>query len=471
MQDLSTLEQRLEELGIQDHRKAKQLLSKATVTDNPRVRKAVKQRLHLFIQRYQEYPFTEETPDTSYLDDPVILGQTLRDRRTYAVKEDELTRHLLTVGASGTGKTTLHYNAVTQINTPCWIFDRKQDYRHLINETSDVLVLPWNKLLFNPLQPPENVGLLRWAMVFSEIYSHAGDLLSGSKNYILTHIVQIYKEYNLFRDRSPPYPSLHDLEALIKSDKVNFVRKESNYRDTVLNRLEPMTTVTGPIFDCSEGYPLPELMQKNVVVFEFGGLNRDIQNFIQEVLFAWLYEYMFENGSRNGELQLLLIWDEAKQAFSYKKEQSDAAGIPEMDDLTARAREFGLGIMAADQEATKLTDSIKANTDTKILLPVKDQKQFNSIADSMQLTDIQKRYIQNLDVGQAVIQHGDNKPVPVDLNYYNAEKTVSDDELKQRQQEKWDSLDYTIRQKVELDFQNNEDSDESGDDSSLSEYL
>jgi len=468
MQDLSTLEKQLENLGIQDHPKAKQLLQKATVAENARVKKAVVQRLHVFIQSYQEYPFNGNTPNVSYLDQPVILGQTLGEGRTYAIKEDELTRHLLTVGATGTGKTTNHYNILSQISTPCWIFDRKRDYRHLIHETSDVLVIPWNRLRFNPLQPPENVSLLRWAMVFSEIYSHAGDLLSGSKNYILKHITQLYKEYNLFRDRSPPYPSLHNLEDLIKSEKVNFVRKQSNYRDTVLNRIEPMTSVTGPIFDCSQGYSLPELMNRNVVVFEFGGLNRDIQNFIQEILFAWLYEYLFQNGSRNGELELLLIWDEAKQAFSYKKEQSDAAGIPEIDDLTARAREFGLGIMAADQEATKLTDSLKANTGTKILLPMKDWKQFESIAESMKLTQIQKHFIQNLDVGQAIIQHGNGKPVPVDLNYYDVEKEVSDQELKQRQAEKWDNLDYTLSQDVDLSFTDRSDS---SDDSSLEQYF
>lgn len=468
MQDLSTLEQRLERLGIQDHPKAKKLLSKATVEENDRLKKAVKQRLHVFIQQYQEYPFTDETPDTSYLDDPVILGETLQDRRLYALKEADLTKHQLTVGPSGTGKTTLHYNILDQVTTPCWIFDRKQDYRHLIKEQEGVLVIPWTRLRFNPLQPPENVGLVRWAMVFSEIFCHAADLLSGSKNYILTHIVQLYKEYNLFRDRSPPYPSLFDLIDLIKSDTVNFVRKQSNYRDTVLNRLEPMTTVTGPIFDCSTGYDLQDLMERNIVVFEFGGLNRDIQNFIQEILFAWLYEYLFQNGERNGELKLLLIWDEAKQAFSYKKEQSDAAGIPEMDDLTARAREFGLGIMAADQEATKLTDSLKANTDTKILLPVKDQKQFRSIADSMQLTDIQRGYVQRLEVGQALVQHAGNKPVPVDLTYYDVEKDVDDDDLKLDQSEKWEDLEYTRRQEVELDFDDDEDSP---DDSSLEEYI
>ena len=128
MQDLSTLEQRLEKLGLQEHPKAKKLLHKATVEENQRIKKTLKQRLHILIQEYQEYPFRSETPDTSFLDDPVILGKTLQTDRVYALQENNLTKHCLTVGPSGSGKTTLHYNILFQINTPTWIFDRKQDY-------------------------------------------------------------------------------------------------------------------------------------------------------------------------------------------------------------------------------------------------------------------------------------------------------------------------------------------------------
>jgi len=136
--------------------------------------------------------------------------------------------------------------------------------------------------------------------------------------------------------------------------------------------------------------------------------------------------------------------DEAKKVFSYKKEQSDAAGIPEIDDLFAKAREFGLGTLVSDQEATKLTDSVKANTDTKILLPTGDFKQFQSIAESMNLSQLQRNYSQTLGVGQAIVQHGFNRPVPVELYYKDVEKNVSDEELKQHQESKWDNLQYTV---------------------------
>ena len=446
MADISRITQRLEELRLEDHPKAKQLLRELTYAQQVGNRAAVqriKTRLHVLIQRFQEYPFTEDTPSNSYTDNIITLGETLQQERLYTVQEEELTKHLLSIGQSGSGKTSTIYNILLQLSTPFWAFDRKQDYRHLINKRNDILVLPWNRLRFNPLKPPEGVGPIRWAMVISEILSHSTDLLSGSRNYVLTHIIELYKQYDLFTASTEPYPSLTELESLMKGDKINFVRKTSNYRDTVLNRVEPMTEVTGPVFNCSQGHKIPELLHRNVV-FEFGGLNRDIQNFLQEALFAHVYEYLLANRKRGTGLELVLVMDEAKKIFSYKKEQSDAAGIPEIDDLFAKAREFGLGTIVSDQEATKLTDSVKANTDTKILLPTGDHKQFKSIADSMDLSQLQRQYSHRLGVGQAIIKHGFNRPVPVNMHYVDLNKNITDAKLKQHQNRKWKALEYTL---------------------------
>jgi len=300
MVEISQLTQRLEELRLEDHPQAKKLLRRLTYAKQVGNESAVqrtKTRLLILIQQYQEYPFTETIPGNSYEDNVIELGKTLHNNQVYAIKEEDLTKHLLAVGQSGSGKTTSINNILLQLTTPFWAFDRKRDYRHLINERDDILVLPWNRLRFNPLKPPENVGIIRWSMVLSEILSHSTDLLSGSRNYVLSNLIELYKQYDLFNDRAPPYPSLNELKSLMKGDKVNFVRKTSNYRDTVLNRIEPMTEVTGPIFNCSQGYSIEQLLQRNVV-FEFGGLNRDIQNFIQEILFAYIYEYLLENGDR-----------------------------------------------------------------------------------------------------------------------------------------------------------------------------
>jgi DNA-binding MarR family transcriptional regulator len=234
------------------------------------------------------------------------------------------------------------------------------------------------------------------------------------------------------------------LELLIRKDKVNFARKAADYRATLLNRLESMNLVAGTVFDCSQGYSIEELLEEDVV-FEFDGLSRDVQNFLMEILFAYVYEYRVSQNDRNSGLNHLFFLDEGKRVFSVYKERQSAAGIPEVDELTAKMREFGEGLVVADQEASKLTDSIKANTYTKFLLPTADRKQFQAVTEAMNLSERQAEFAQSLEIGEAVVQVGSRDPVPVKLHNYELDKTVTDRELEKLQAEKWSDLDSERR--------------------------
>ncbi|MUV56726.1 ATP-binding protein [Halogeometricum sp. CBA1124] len=335
---------------------------------------------------------------------------------------------------------------MSQLPVPFWSFDRKQDYRHLLNQRNDLLVLPWTQLKFNPLKPPDGVPPRRWAQVFSEIFSHSTDLLSGSTNYLLKQVIQLYKLYDLFTENSPPYPSTHELELLIEEEKLNYVRKQANYRDTVLNRLETLNLTAGTVFDCSTGFTIAEQLEQDVI-FELDGLNRDVQNFITEILFAYVYEYRLSEGHRSQGLNHVFFLDEAKQVFSVYKERQDAAGIPEIDEITAKMREFGEGLVVGDQEASKLTESIKANTYTKLLLSTGDRNQFNAVSNAMNLSEQQRNYAQQLGVGEAVLQSGNGTPVPVNLRNHPIQKDITDQELEHQMAEKWEQLPVEKRER------------------------
>ncbi|WP_239639913.1 ATP-binding protein [Haloferax gibbonsii] len=420
------------------------LVKAATITENTHLQKQVRKLLEAKIAEYHENPFNTTPSSSSFSPrDGIALGECNGRRAT--LEEDQLTRHLLAVGQSGSGKTTLFYNLVSQLDKPFWAFDLKQDYRHLLEEDGELLVLPWSELKFNPLKPPPGVMPRRWAQVFVEMFGHSTSLLSASKNYLLKQTVFLYKLYGLFVETGEPYPSLHELETLIKKDRLNPTSKTANYRDTVLNRIEAMNLVAGTIFDCSEGYPIEELLQRNVV-FEFDGLSRDIQNFLMETLFAYVYTYRVAQNHRNQGLQHVFLLDEGKRVFSVYKERQDAAGLPEIDELTAKMREFGEGLIVGDQEATKLTDSIKANTYTKFLLPSGDYKQFQAIAQSLNLTTQQKQAAYNLDIGEAVLQTGNQPPVRLQLDNFHLNKDVSDKELQRLQAENWEDLDSRSRE-------------------------
>ncbi|WP_436935726.1 ATP-binding protein [Halovenus marina] len=419
--------------NLLDDSELQKLVYAAGLSENQHVTKLAGKAVLDSSLQYWQHPF--DSPNVS---GNVEIGETFRNQPFYLPQED-LTKHLLAVGQSGSGKTTLFYGLMSEVDKPFWAFDLKQDYRHI-----DVLVLPWTELRFNPLKPPKDVPPRRWAQVFSEVFGHATALLSGSKNYLLKKIVELYRLYNLFQEVSAPYPSLHELELLIKSEGVNYVRKQADYRDTLLNRLEAMNLVAGTVFDCSTGYSIPELLHRDIV-FEFDGLSRDVQNFLMEILFAYVYEYRLAQNHRNQGLNHVFFLDEGKRVFSVYKERQDAAGIPEIDELTAKMREFGEGLVVADQEASKLTDSIKANTYTKLLLPTAGRKQFQAMTEAMNLSERQAEFAQELETGEAVVQVGNRTPVPVKLRNYTVEKDVTDRKLEQKQRNKWENLSHEPR--------------------------
>jgi len=187
----------------------RQLVTVATQAPAAFVREQATTRLVQLLLQRRARPFAtdEAVPQTAEM--TIRLG----DRSSGApsrLAQDNLTKHLLTVGQSGAGKTTFFYTLCSQLDVPFWSFDLKQDYRHLVTDLDELVVLPWSELQFNPLVPPPGVTPRRWAQVFSEIFGHATALLSGSKNHLLKTILELYRIYGLFDECSPPYPSLHE---------------------------------------------------------------------------------------------------------------------------------------------------------------------------------------------------------------------------------------------------------------------
>jgi acyl-homoserine lactone acylase PvdQ len=78
-------------------------------------------------------------------------------------------------------------------------------------------------------------------------------------------------------------------------------------------------------------------------------------------VFYWIYAYRKAKSIR-GKLLHVLIIDEAKRIFTASEQYSQTTGVPPADFVCDEIRDFGEAIIASDQEPTKLSDSLKANT-------------------------------------------------------------------------------------------------------------
>ena len=243
----------------------------------------------------------------------------------------------------------------------------------------------------------------------------------------------------------------------------------ADYQNRISNRIRTLRSDTEQMTNCRKGISLRNLLKRDVV-FELDGLPLTTQNFLMEYLLAWIYWYRKSQNHRGNQLRHITVLDEGHTIFSWYKEQQTAAGMPEIDRLVKLMREFGEGMVTADHEASKLTDSIKANTMTKILLASGDRKQYEAITESMKLSSLQKNWAQLLDTGEAVIQHGATEPVPVKLNDYNLEKDVDRDELENLMETAWKQLSFQPVENPSNRRAENQSQQDSGQQKSISEY-
>ena len=434
----------IEKYGLHTDKNIQNLLHIYNSTYSEEEKRLAEKNLRKRILNRLEYPFQEITPDTQPLQNHVQIGYTYKYKSLYRIPENRLTKHLLTIGKTGAGKTNLNKNIIQDLETNYWIFDFKRDYRTLTQATNkqpeNTVVFPIKKFRFNPLKPPPNVSAQNWLQILSETIADSQQILQGSTNYLKKHVNQLYEKHNVYDLKNPDYPTLITLLDHVEDNPVNYARRQSNYRDVTINRLNGILIDAGTTFQHPHGIPVETLLNYNVV-FELDQVSKDTANLFVETILAWLYQYRKNNELRGDELNHVLLLDEAKSVFSRYKEKQEASGMPVIDDMHSKIREFETGVIASDQEPRKLTETLLANTDVKVLLDTSTKRDFDLVADSMNLSELQRLWVRDfLETGRGLVQVGSGSPCPVVIrkNQYNG--VIPDSSLYEQQQENWQRL-------------------------------
>jgi DNA helicase HerA-like ATPase len=146
---------------------------------------------------------------------------------------------------------------------------------------------------------------------------------------------------------------------------------------------------------------LKELLKSDVII-ELDPLSNDDKKFLTEALLLWIYEFR-KNQGETQEFRHGIIIEEAHNILSKKKEKTEG-GETIMESTLRMIRKFGEAVIVIDQEPSKLSESIKANTNTKITFTLGNGKDIEDISKSMELTREQEKYLDTLKVGHAIIK-------------------------------------------------------------------
>lgn len=357
------------------------------------------------VEALDPYPFdrfiqAEFRPE--YFRNHVLLGRIKGTNSPFWYPIRDLTKHLLVLGKPGSGKTNLNYLIAWQtINrASLWIFDRKQDYRHLVRLFPDKILvfdLLKKQFIFNPLSVPPGVHPKKWLEIFSDVFCRSNSLLDGSLGLLIIELDKLYQRYGVYNG-GQNYPSFFDLLQRLKNLPLNPRSRTEGYRESLVNRVGAYLSTNPDLYNCSTGYPLEELLNRNIV-FELHGMLDQQARFWINIMLYWLFCYRIEKKERGNELKNLVIFDEAKSVFN--PFHNENIGFPPITYMAAMLREFGVGLVASDQSA-QLDNAIFANSYCKILFPLGSGEDLAKMQKAMSLTNEQVDYVHKLKMGEAI---------------------------------------------------------------------
>jgi Helicase HerA, central domain len=402
--------------------------------DQPAVKKIVT-RMHNLITKSPAYialtqsknPFMPY-PSPGAINGEIKIGYVYDEIRKisypFGISRNQLMQHMLESGRSGAGKTTLLIILLTnlmKLGVPFWIFDFKRDYRCLLRGNDNLNVFNWKNFQFNPLKPPQGTQPIQWASIFTEIFfgNFYSSAASSAKSLFLQTLITLYEQ--------PGIPSMTKFSEALEN-KLHDGSCPSSTKDsirTIQLRLKPFISILGDSVQ-GDGYAIDELLKRQVVL-ELDGLTIEYQTFIATMIFHWIFTYRL-NLAERGELKHVLLFDEAKRLFSL--------GIPLVGQLVSLAREFGQGLIMADQMPSALDHAVHANIFTTITLNLAATRDINAMAYAMALNAEQRTCLNSLPMKTAIIKlaGGYTKPFMIHIPELQVDKNISNDEVEKHMQ-------------------------------------
>lgn len=323
--------------------------------------------------------------------------------RTFRFPSQYLNGHSLTVGGSGSGKTTKSRFLVMQVARKVkgvWCMDFVKNEFAILQPYLErvrvrLMVVKARELKLNPLQCPDHVTPMEWAPRIADILVSTLQLQPRSQKLIHLTILQLYRQFGVL-DGSKNYPTLFDLRETTFSDKdANFAARRS-----VVDAIDPVLMSIGDILMYRQGYKTSDLAEMRIA-FQFGGISEVDKNLLLNSLVMAEFTSRVAQEISNREMNLWICCDEAARLVS---SSNQTGGI---SDLIGLVRGTGIGLDLSIQ-SSDLAPSVLSNTSNKFISRCGSAKDYDTIAAAMGLTNEQRSWLNtNLVPGLFVGQVGE----------------------------------------------------------------
>ena len=385
----------------------------------------------------------------------ILDGNRLTDTE-YRIDPNELNRHCLVVGLTGSGKTNTVKSLIRSMThsgkRPFLVIEpAKKEYWELYNlgyQDLQIYSVGSSEPGAHPfcLNPFERASYTDDALVRHHVplQTHIDFVFSAFKAsfimytpmpYVLEQaIYRIYEDcgWDVLRDRNrfgrEIYPTLEDLYfkiPVIVTEMGYDARMRNDLIGSLQARIDSMRIgAKGATLNVQRSFPLDQILRHNVIIELEDIGDDDVKAFVISLLLISLLEIRRQQPDAQLQVRHLLLIEEAhrllKNVQSGTGENADPRGaaVEFFCNLLAELRSKGQGFIVADQIPSKLAPDLIKNTNLKITHRTVALEERELIGGAMHMTEEQIEALASLRQGvAAVYSEGDNRPKLVKAPY------------------------------------------------------
>ncbi len=341
----------------------------------------------------------------------------------------DLNKHVFITGVTGAGKTTTCLNLLLESKLPFLVIEpAKTEYRELATRLEQVDYYRPNgdehqSLRINPfalVRPSQRIkshaGFLK--NVFAAIFP----MEASMPMLVEAAILAAYEDKgwdvddDLFLPGGDPFkpltgawPTMSDmirqLDRLIPTFGFG-PEFEEKYRGSLVSRLRSLTDGTlGQVLDVRQSLSFDELLDRTVVIELEELQGGEEKALLMALLLGGINEAIRARHARQPDFRHLTLIEEAHRLLARPEpgDKAAAMAVQAFADMLAEVRQYGEGLIIADQIPAKLIPDVIKNTHTKIVHRLFAEDDRRAMGEAMMMDDEQRDYLPNLGNGEAVV--------------------------------------------------------------------
>lgn len=393
-----------------------------------------------FVKDYARYnvAFSNTKVQTKTIDLGEITDYGRKIGSCYKLNLNELSRHGLIAGTTGSGKTNTVFNIVKQVwshGVPFLVIEpAKVEYRKLLHATEfandlqiftlgDDLTSPFR---LNPFEIKPGVSVQTHIDYLKSVFNASFSMFAPLPHVVEQCIHEIYEDkgWDLITGQNNrglhkySQPTLTDLYRKIAEvvDRLDYEEKISqDIKAALKTRINSLRIGSkGIMLDTELSTPFDILMSKPTII-ELEQIGDDEEKaFLIGLLLMFLNEHYQLQGLRvDGGINHLTIIEEAHRLFKNVPLVSDSEmanmkgkSVETFSNIISEIRAYGEGFLIVEQIPSKLAPDLIKNTNLKIMHRVVAAEDRMQVGATMNLDDQQIRRVATFTVGEACIYSG-----------------------------------------------------------------